>query len=94
MSAISPVGSVIASPANVAATKAKEDVKRVAREFEGMLVRQLVSAAKVGGKNSESGYGAMAVDALASGVMDGGGLGLARKLEDALSGALAKHKVG
>jgi Rod binding domain-containing protein len=55
-----------------------------AREFESILVKQLLSAAKVGGQNP-SGYADMAVDALATGVEKAGGLGLARKIEETLS---------
>lgn len=58
---------------------------RVAREFEQILVRQLVSAAKLGGKKGEVGYGAMVGDALAGAITAGGGLGLARCLEAALA---------
>jgi Rod binding domain-containing protein len=57
------------------------DLQRVASEFEAMLLRQLLSSAKMGGSG---GYAEMAVDALASGITHAGGIGLARELETAL----------
>jgi Rod binding domain-containing protein len=60
-------------------------IQEVAREFESMIVGQILSAAKVGGAHQESqGYDGMVVDALATGIAKGGGLGLAREIEDAL----------
>jgi Rod binding domain-containing protein len=63
-------------------------LEKAAREMEGVFIRQLVAAAKLGGKSGESGYGAMATDALATGIQQGGGLGLAKRIEDALSATL------
>lgn len=60
-------------------------VHKAAQEFEAMFVRQILTAAKVGGHDKASGYDGMAVDAIASAVTQGGGLGLARQIEDALS---------
>jgi Rod binding domain-containing protein len=61
---------------------------KMAQEFEAVFVRQLLSAAKLGGSaKKEDGYDGMAVDALASAVTGGGGLGLARQIEEALSHA-------
>jgi hypothetical protein len=60
----------------------------MAKEFETMLVHQLLDAAKVGGDGKEgasSAYKGMAVDAFASGVSQAGGLGLAQQIEDALN---------
>lgn len=75
------------------AEKADAALKKVAAEFESALVRQLLQTAKVGGKQAERGYGGMAVDALASGLEAGGGLGLARAIEAALAHAqAAPHK--
>ncbi len=66
-------------------------MQRAAKEFEGILVRQLLQATKAMGKGAQGGYGAMALDAMSSAVTDGGGLGLSRRLEEALSGTLAHH---
>jgi Rod binding domain-containing protein len=78
-----------ASPAKAgkAATDAK--VHKAAQEFEELFVRQILSAAKVGGggDGKKSGYEGMAVDAIASAVSGGGGLGLARQIEDAVARA-------
>lgn len=58
---------------------------KAAQELETSFVRQLLQSAKIGGKGSENGYGSMAVDALATGIQSGGGLGLARSIERALA---------
>jgi len=60
-------------------------LERAAGEFEQLFVKQLLKEAKVGGAQKEGGYGDMAVDALASGVQKGGGLGLAKQIEAALA---------
>jgi Rod binding domain-containing protein len=65
-----------------------EKLRHAASEFEGILVKQLLKAAKLGASNGEekaNGYADMAVDALASGIQRAGGLGLARRIEEALS---------
>jgi Rod binding domain-containing protein len=59
-------------------------LKRLCGEFETAFLHQVLQAAKIGGKEMEHGYGAMAVDALAGGIQAGGGLGLARAIERAL----------
>lgn len=51
--------------------------RKAAQEFESVFIRQLLSTAKVAGSKTQSTYGGMAVDALASGLSDSGGLGLA-----------------
>lgn len=84
----SPAASLAkAEPVHPKAVKDKHDpaLRHVAQEFESALLRQILSSAKVGGKDSEKGYGSMAVDALANGLMAGGGIGLARALEEALA---------
>jgi Rod binding domain-containing protein len=74
-----------------AAKSAKKPVdpalKHVAEEFEGVLLRQLLQNAEVGGKKGSQGYGSMAVDALATGLLQGGGLGLARAIEQTVAEA-------
>ena len=51
------------------------------RAFEQIFVRQLLKSAKVG---SGGNYASMSVDALARGVSEGGGLGLARRIRDTM----------
>lgn len=58
---------------------------KAAEELETSFIRQLLQSAKIGGKDAENGYGSMAVDALATGIEAGGGLGLARQIERALA---------
>lgn len=66
-----------------------EKLHAATREFEELLVKQLLNAAKMGGEKS-TGYADMAIDALAKGVEKGGGLGLARRFEETLSQSLAR----
>ena len=61
-----------------------------ARQFEAVFVRQLLKASKFGEDMGESGYGGMALEALADGVTKQGGLGLARAIEDALRQSTAR----
>jgi hypothetical protein len=56
----------------------------VATEFESMLLRQLLTTAKMGG--GIGGYADMAIDAMASGISQAGGVGLARQIETLLGG--------
>lgn len=95
--AISGAPSASAAPTAAAGTHtgaaAQKDPRsaklhHAAHEFESMLVKQLLKAAKMGGTGTDksSGYADMAVDALANGIEKGGGLGLARRIEDALHG--------
>jgi Rod binding domain-containing protein len=68
------------------AKKVDPKIAHVAAQFEEVFVRQLLSAAKMGGDNKEGGgYGAMTIDALATGVSQGGGMGIAKQIEMALS---------
>lgn len=67
------------------AAKDAAKAKEVASEFEAILVRQLLSTTKMGGK--ENMYSDMTVDALAKAVTAGKGLGLASRIGDALSQA-------
>lgn len=57
------------------------DLHQVAEQFEAMLLRQLLTAAKMGGSGN---YADMAVDALANGITEAGGVGLSRQLEATL----------
>ena len=70
------------------------DLSRVAKEFESMLVRQLLETSRVmPGGSTERG---MCTDALAQSVADRGGLGLARQIEETLRGGLrgAENRAG
>jgi Rod binding domain-containing protein len=62
-------------------------LRNAANEFESILVKQLLKSAKLGGSGDAekaNGYGDMAVDAMASAVEKGGGLGLAKRIEQAI----------
>ncbi len=69
----------------VKATKSDAELEHAAREMESVFVRHLLEAAKIGGEKSQSGYGSMAVDALAQGIQQSGGIGLTRSILDALN---------
>src|SRR3954463_9426913 len=73
-----------AAAADDAASAKAANLHKAASEFESMLVRQLLTAAHMGG-NKQDAYSGMAVDALASGIERGGGLGLTRQIEDAIA---------
>jgi Rod binding domain-containing protein len=66
-------------------TKAEEDAAKVGRDFEAILVRQMLASTKVAGKGG--GYADMAVEALASSITAAGGLGMGHAIEQALSAA-------
>lgn len=80
---IRPAALTTATATPGAAAPSTEDVKRLASEFEAMLLRQLLSAAKMG--EGQGGYGDMAVESMADGISRAGGVGLARQIERALS---------
>jgi Rod binding domain-containing protein len=86
-SAIAPEAAAIAKSDADKTTRASDTrLHTVAQEFESMLLRQMLTAAHMGGSHGkEDAYSGMAVDALASGVERSGGLGLARQLEDAVA---------
>lgn len=88
-----PAGAL--APSNVASTTPAgptppSDLHRVAAEFEAMLLRQLLGAAKMG--SGAAGYGDMAVDALANGINQAGGVGLARQIETVLQNQIGAHE--
>lgn len=66
-------------------TKAKDDAAKVARDFEAILVRQMLASTKVAGKGG--GYADMAVEALAASIASAGGLGMSHAIERAISAA-------
>ncbi|MBX3258134.1 MAG: hypothetical protein KIS78_12250 [Labilithrix sp.] len=65
--------------------KAKEDAAKVGRDFEAILVRQMLSSTKVAGKGG--GYADMAIESLASSISAAGGLGMGRAIEQAIAAA-------
>jgi Rod binding domain-containing protein len=75
-------------------SKPKPDhkIREVAREFEALLVRQMLTAAGMGGNGKDGVYGGMEVDALAKGVTKGHGLGLAEQIANALARETHGHK--
>ena len=52
-------------------------------------MKQILKEAKLCGAEKSNGYGDMAVDAMASAVQKGGGLGLAKQIEHAIHGSHA-----
>jgi Rod binding domain-containing protein len=100
----SGIAPVVAHPGAVQAPPDPriEKLRHAAGEFESMLVKQMLKAAKIGGAGGDekaSGYEDMTVDALASAIEKGGGLGLARRIEQAIAhgvapGAPNPHKGG
>lgn len=84
---LSPINALDPRVAAGAARVAPKDhaLARAASEMETVFVRHLLEASKIGGPSGETGYGSMAVDALATGIERGGGLGLARAIEASLS---------
>lgn len=76
-----PSSAATTAPAAAApTTREAQDLKKVAQDFEGIFLRQLLEAAKFGNGKDKT-YGGMIVEALSSGIMDGGGLGLAKQIE-------------
>lgn len=74
-----------AAQAGHAADAKKKDeaaeVKQAAAAFQAILVRQMLSSSAVAGKG---GYSDMGVEALATAVTSGGGLGLGQAIERAI----------
>jgi len=82
---IQPPPQSAAATAATDETKAKDDAAKVARDFEAILVRQMLSSTKVAGKGG--GYADMAVEALAASIASAGGLGMSHAIEQAISAA-------
>lgn len=68
-------------------------LEKACADFEGVLLRQLLTVAKVGEQAGKSGYGSMVIDALAGAISDGGGLGLTTQIKDALSKKHLEHAI-
>ncbi len=85
-----PAPPTIAAPSPEGATakrSEKDEVGKVARDFEAILLRQMLDHAHVAGKGG--GYADMAVEALATSIGAAGGLGMGRAIEAALSRSAA-----
>jgi Rod binding domain-containing protein len=72
--------------------KAIHRIREVSREFEAMMVRQMLTSAGMGGAGKDGVYGGMEVDAVAKAVTQGRGLGLAQQIADALARETHAHK--
>jgi len=66
------------------ADKTSKAIHQQAKELEGVFLRKLIEESKVGQSTASSGYGSMAVDALATAIGDAGGLGMSKMIEEAL----------
>lgn len=75
------VARAIDAPKLPAAAKKAEDTAKVGRDFEAILVRQMLTQVKIAGKG---GYADMAVESLATSITSAGGLGLGRAIAQAL----------
>lgn len=65
-------------------TREAEKLHEAAVQFEAVFIRQLLKASRFAEDMGSSGYGGMALEALADGVTGQGGLGLAKAIEDTL----------
>ncbi len=72
-------------PLPAEATRDAKKILEAATQFESLFMRQILKTARFGGSGSESGYGGMVVDALATGVSENGGMGLAKAITDSLA---------
>ena len=70
--------------------KAKADADKVGRDFEAILVRQMLSKANIAGKG---GYSDMAIEGLATSITSAGGLGLGKVISEQLQAHDHKAKV-
>lgn len=66
---------------------------RVAKDFEAVFIHQILQSSHALGKNDGTGYAGMALDALANGISEGGGLGLAKAIQHVLDQAQAAEKI-
>lgn len=85
---------VAPTPAAPVSTPETRELARVAKELEGVFLRQLLAASKFGEDAGRSGFGTMVVDALATSVTEGGGIGLAQRITEALAIAENPRKPG
>lgn len=80
---VSPVATATTDPAH----ENRKVTSKVAREFEEVFLHQILQSSHVLGKGDSSGYAGMALDALASGLSQAGGVGLARTLQSVIDRA-------
>ncbi len=66
---------------------------RVAKDFEAVFIHQILQSSHALGMNDGTGYAGMALDALATGISEGGGLGLAQSIQRVLDQAQAAEKI-
>ncbi len=64
--------------------EASREIKEAAAAFEAILVRQMLASSSVAGKGN---YAEMGVEALATAITAGGGLGLGHAIEQAIGRA-------
>ncbi len=64
--------------------KQLRQLDEAAKSFEQLFVQQMLKTAKFASKVSSDGYGTMAMEAMATGVTEGGGMGLATMIRDSL----------
>ncbi|MGA2450003.1 MAG: hypothetical protein ABTD50_15090 [Polyangiaceae bacterium] len=80
---ISPVTLGVATTPSASNERAVK-LHKAASEFESLLVKQMLKQSNISGEDKANGYADMAVDAMASAVEKGGGLGLVRSIEAAI----------
>ena len=61
-----------------------KQLDEAAKSFEQIFVQQLLKTADFGSKATKGGHGAMALEAMATGVTQGGGMGLATLIRDSM----------
>lgn len=84
------LANMAAHPMNPSATSSPDDIAKAARQFEAVLVRQLLAPAiepLFAGEGVSGGgvYGYMLTDTLATAITEGGGLGLSGLLQHQFS---------
>lgn len=84
---MSAITAITATPAPVETANQRELVTQ-AREFESIFVRELLKGARIGGAGNNKDFGAMIVESLAGVIAEGGGVGLASRVQD----MLAEHR--
>jgi Rod binding domain-containing protein len=85
-------GGLKSTAGTTADAKADHRIREVSREFEAMMVRQMLTSAGMGGNEKDGVYGGMEVDAVAKAVTQGRGLGLAQQIADSLARETHGHK--
>jgi hypothetical protein len=90
MSPLPPIDTTLLPPDIREAPQARKDAYTAALGFEQLLVQQLTESLATSARSAMGGdspYANLMPQAMADGVMDAGGLGLARQLTDAISPA-------